>query len=153
MAETPQTLRAALNRDESWRSKPYLDCCGKYWRDCTCKKKGKLSVGWGRNLDDVPLSMAAGDFLLDEDITAATADAIAALPWIVRIDEARREALINLRFNLGLAGLLKFRKMLEAAEQGLWATAAAELRDSKHREQTGSRNERLALQLETGERQ
>lgn len=47
------TIQHQLIRHEGERLKPYMDCCGKSWRDCQCIDKGKLTIGVGRNLADV----------------------------------------------------------------------------------------------------
>lgn len=149
----PTSLKAALYRDEGVRLKPYLDCCGKPWRDCTCKTKGKLTLGVGRNIDDVGISIGESDTMLDNDITRASAAVYRHLTWIMNLDEVRREALINLAFNVGVAGLLGFTRMLTALERGDYETAARELLDSKYRKQVLTRAERLAEQIRSGERQ
>jgi len=149
----PQSLKAALYRDEGIRTKVYVDCCGKSWRECSCKTKGFLTVGVGRNLDAVGVSMVEADLMLDHDLTRTTADVLTYIPWSGQLDEIRREALINLAFNVGIGGLLGFTKMLAAMKRGDWATAASELLDSKYRKQVLLRAERLAKQITSGERQ
>lgn len=134
------TLREALIRDEGFRGKPYPDTTG------------HLTIGFGRNLTDDGITLAEAEFLLDNDISRHTADVLALLPWMLRMDEVRREALINLAFNIGAHGILEFRKMLAAAQSGNWAIAAIELLNSQYAQQVGSRAHRLATQLETGER-
>lgn len=137
---TPTTLREQLLRDEGCRLKPYRD------------QVGKLTIGVGRNLDDVGLSQTEADFLLDNDISRATAAVIARVPWAMTLDEVRREVLINMAYNCGIAGLLGFKKMLAACERGDWAAAKTEMLASKWAGQVGERAERLAEQMVTGER-
>lgn len=52
--------------------------------------------------------------------------------------------LLNMTFNLGEAGITEFKEMWDAIETGDWATAAAEMRDSKWAKQVGNRAVRLA---------
>lgn len=134
------SLREQIIRDEGMRLKPYKDTVG------------KLTIGVGRNLEDVGISLTEAEVMLDHDISRITAQVISYLPWTVKLDEARREVLINMAF-MGIGKLLKFEKMLAALQQDDYSTAAKELLDSKYHEQVGLRAERLAEQLLTGERQ
>lgn len=133
------TLREQLLRDEGCRLKPYRDSAG------------KLTIGIGRNLDDTGLSLAEAESLLDADITRASAQVYARIPWAIRLDEVRRAALVNMAFNLGVEGLLGFTRALAAMEKGDWGRAAHEMLSSAWHDQVGMRAERLALQIETGE--
>ena len=132
------TLKESLMRDEGLRLKPYTDTTG------------HLTIGFGRNLTTVGLSLAEAEVLLDNDIQRAAADVQAALPWTGGLDEPRRAALINMAFNLGVQGLLGFPKMLAACERGDWRLAAVEAISSRWAQQVGARAGRLAAQLETG---
>lgn len=132
------TLRDQLIRDEGRRLKPYTDTTG------------HVTIGVGRNLTDKGLSLAEAEVLLDHDIADAEIDLQDHLPWTGALDEARRGVLLNMTFNLGVVGLLGFRRMLAAVEAGDWTTAAREMRASHWAEQVGARAERLARQMESG---
>ena len=132
-------IKSMLMRDEGLRLKPYPDSVG------------KMTIGYGRNLDDRGVSVAEADFMLDNDITAATADVLRTIPWSMSLDEVRRSVLVNMTVNMGVGGVLGFRRMLAAAERGDWATAAKEMLDSKWATQVGPRAHRLAQSMETGE--
>lgn len=133
------TLREQLLRDEGVRLKVYKDSVG------------KLTIGVGRNLEDRGISLAEAEAMLDHDIQEFTAAVVADLPWSRTLDEARRGALVNIAFNVGVAGLLGFKKALAAMEQGDYYTAAAHFMDSKWAHQVGIRAERLAEQIRSGE--
>ena len=133
------TLKEQLMRDEGTRLKPYTD------------STGHLTIGFGRNLSQVGISLAEAELLLDHDIQRTTADVLAALPWTMGLDDARRDALINMAFNLGIGGLLGFHKMLVACQAGDWATAALEALNSEWAHQVGPRAYRLSRQIETGQ--
>jgi len=143
-------IREQLLRDEGERLKPYLDCCGRYWRECSCKVRGKLTIGIGRNLDDQGIAHLEALSLNDNDIRDFTKELVEALPWVATLDDARFGAFLNLCFNMGVTGLLGFKNMLLAARLGRWDKAAAELLDSDYATQVGDRAKRLAKQLETG---
>lgn len=121
-----------LTRDEGLRLKPYRDTVG------------KLTIGIGRNLDDVGITIDEAVVLLHGDIDRAVVDLDRALPWWRALDEPSARALANMAFNLGLPRLLGFRRMLAALERGDHASAAAEALNSQWADQVGSRAHRIA---------
>jgi len=131
-------LKADLIRDEDLRLKPYR---------CTA---GKITIGVGRNLDDVGVTRAEALTLLDNDVTRVTGDLDRVLPWWRKLDEPRRRALANMAFNLGIERLRGFRKMLAALEAGDYARAAAEAPDSLWASQVVGRAVRIVQTLRTG---
>jgi len=135
---TPNDLKSMLMRDEGLRLKPYTDTTG------------HLTIGFGRNLSQVGISLTEAESLLDHDMARTAVDVQAALPWTMGLDDVRRAALINMAFNLGIGGLLGFHKMLGACEKGDWATAALEALNSEWARQVGPRAYRISRQLEEG---
>lgn len=73
-----------------------------------------------------------------------------ALPWFVNLDEARQGVLLNMAFQMGTPGLLKFRNTLEAVRLGRWESASAGMLESLWARQTPNRARRLARQMLTG---
>lgn len=65
-------------------------------------------------------------------------------------EQVRGFVLLNMAFNLGLAGLLKFKKMLAAVEAGNYPLAAAEMRNSLWAKQVKGRAVELEDQMRTG---
>lgn len=143
-------LRQTLIADESLRRLPYLDCCGKYWRLCTCAQKGKLTIGVGRNLDDVGISVPEANVLLDDDIDAAVAQCSQAFGWFATLDSVRQGVLVNMTFNLGIDGLKQFTQTLAAIERRDYPGAAKLMLQSKWADEVGGRAARLAARMETG---
>ena len=133
-------LKESLIRDEGLRLTVYKDT------------RGILTIGVGRNLEDRGITENEAMKLLENDILQCSADLSLHLEWTNALDEPRREVLINMLFNLGLGGLLKFQKMLDALKQGNYSLAAKEMLDSKWAKQTGARAERLSKQMVTGQR-
>lgn len=72
------------------------------------------------------------------------------LPWIARLDPARRGVLINMAFQMGVAGLLGFKNTLAMVESGRYRDAAKGMLQSKWATQTPARANRLSRQMETG---
>lgn len=141
----PTDLRSQLLRDEGLRLKPYKDSVG------------KLTIGCGRNLDDVGISLDEADLMLDNDIHRARAATLSHVPNAHTLDEVRLAVLIAMAFNLGIGaatkgtGLLGFPKLLAAVTATDWDTAAKEMLASKWRRQVGVRADRLAEQMRLGE--
>ncbi len=131
-------LRDELIRDEGLRLKPYVDSAG------------KVTIGFGRNLDDKGITADEASVLLMNDIAETCLALDRALPWFSRLDDVRQRVLANMAFNVGVRGLLKFSYMLAAVENGDWTTAARGMRDSKWAKQVGSRAVRLSVMMETG---
>lgn len=136
---TINSLLDQLKRDEGWRPMPYRDSVG------------KLTIGYGRNLDDVGISMIEGEKMLDADILRTTARLESAFPWTSTLDEVRCGVLVNMAFNMGVGGLAQFKNMLAKVQSGDYAGAAQEMLDSKWATQVGDRAQRLATQMESGE--
>jgi lysozyme len=144
-------ILSQLQRDEATRLFPYLDCCGKPWRQCTCAKKGKLTIGIGRNLDDNGIRSNEALVMEQNDVDAVDARLSQRLPWTNQLDAARRGVLLNMAFNMGIGGLLQFHNMLAAVQAGDWAKAAAEMKESTWAKQVGARADRLEQQMLTGQ--
>jgi len=131
-------LRDQLIRDEGVKLTPYKDIVG------------KLTIGIGRNLDAEGISLDEANVMLDADICRATIALYTALPWTTGLNMARQAVLINMSFNLGIAGLLGFTMTLALIKEGRFEEAAAEMLRSKWATQVGMRATRLSQQMSTG---
>jgi len=114
------------------------------FRECVYKcSAGKLTIGYGHNVEDNPIPEAFADQLLGYDIAGALAEC-ERFDWFFDLDDVRKRVIINMVFNLGFNGVSKFKKMIVALERGLYYEAAREMLDSKWARQVGPRAERLA---------
>lgn len=127
-----------LRRDEGVRRFPYADSVG------------KLTIGVGHNLTDNGLTEVQIEHILADDVAEAST-ALSMLPWYGGLDEVRKAVLVNMAFNIGVAGLLGFHKMLSLLELGKYDEAAAEMMNSKWADQVGARAKRLSMQLASGQ--
>ena len=135
-------LKQQLIRDEGSVSHAYEDSLG------------FLTIGVGRLIDSRRGGGLAPDeieYLLTNDIIQKTAQVLEALPWAKELSEPRLGVLINMAFQLGIGGLLQFKRALGSIEDGQYAEAAAEMLDSTWAKQTPARAQRLAQQMETDE--
>lgn len=136
------TLTEQLRRDEGTVPHAYQDSLG-YW-----------TIGVGRLIDARKgggLSPDEIDYLLNNDIEEKTAYVLTAFPWASKLSEPRLAVLINMAFQMGIHGLLQFKRMLGSVEDGQYGEAAVEMLDSKWAKQTPARAMRLAVQMETDE--
>jgi lysozyme len=135
-------LKSQLLREEGAESCAYQDSLG-YW-----------TIGVGRLIDSRKgggLSSDEIDFLLENDIKTKTREVLLALPWVPRLSEPRQAVLIGMAFQMGIGGLLKFKRMLGSIEDGQYVEAAEEMVKSRWAMQTPKRAYRMAQQMETGE--
>jgi lysozyme len=128
-----------LRLHEGERLKPYR---------CTA---GKLTIGVGRNLDDRGITRLESAMLLANDISAVEAELLRALPWAAQLDEVRQRVLVDMTFNLGLPGLLEFRRTLATIQAGQYQQAAAMMLQSKWAGQVGQRARRLSQMMASGQ--
>ena len=134
-----QRLKDQLIFHEGLRLKPY---------HCSAKK---LTIGVGRNLDDVGITEEEALVLLVNDTARVIGELDRNIPTFTHLDEIRKRVLVDMGFNLGISRLLLFRRMLAALEQGDYQKAAVEMMDSKWANQVGSRAERLKHMMNTGD--
>jgi lysozyme len=109
-----------------------------------------MTIGYGRNLSARGLSAAEVVILLENDIDECIRDCDQTWPWFATLDPIRQRVLVDMRFNLGHTGLLKFTKTLAAIEAGEYELAAARLLQSLWARQVGQRAIRLSKMMATG---
>ena len=124
-------LRKDLIAEEGLRLKPYL---------CPA---GKLTLGVGRNLDDVGITQDEAMMMLDNDIERVKAQLAKALPWLETKSPDVQRAIANMTFQMGIGALLKFKKMLAALQARDYNAARREALDSAWAKQTPQRAKRV----------
>ena len=127
-----------LKRHEGYRKFPYSDSVG------------LLTVGIGRNLEHVGISEEEAEILLANDVEVAR-QAASTMDYYESLSDERKDAVVNLIFNMGLSRFLGFKKMNAALYIADYDLAAIELLDSKYAVQVGDRSRELASQIKTGE--
>ena len=127
-----------LKRHEGLRLKPY---------HCTANK---LTIGYGRNLEDNGINQAEAEEMLRTDIMRVNLRLTSQFPKYHALDSARQGVLVNMCFNLGLSGVMKFQNMRRALLAGDFDRAADEMLDSRWARQVGNRAIELATQMRTG---
>ena len=139
---TPDETRrmsAQLRVHEGVRLKPYY---------CTADK---LTIGVGRNLDDKGISESEATLLLMNDIQDAERDLKWHMPTYRSLTQTRKMVMLDMAFNLGVRGVMKFKKMHAALALRDYEEAARQMLDSRWAEQVGQRALTLAEMMRTNE--
>jgi len=127
-----ETLFTQIARHEGLRLTPYR---------CTA---GKLTIGYGRNLDDRGIREEEARVMLQNDISEVIAVLRSHLPWFAAAHNAVQWVLVNMGINLGTSGLLKFKRTLAYLEAEQYNSAADEMLDSLWAKQVPNRAKELS---------
>ena len=136
-----QKLLDMLKRHEGVRSHVYL---------CSA---GYETIGVGRNISNTGMGLFDDevDYLLENDIARVIKELSLEYPWFTDLDDVRKDAIIDISFNLGATRLRGFRLALAAMEVADYTLAAKEFLDSKWSRDVKGRAHELASMIETGE--
>lgn len=116
--------------------------------------RGHWTIGIGRNVDmdnGLGLSELEVEFLLEQDILRVIKELSTEFRWFSDLDSVRRDAMIDISFNLGSTKLRLFVKALGFMDTADYKSAAAAFLDSNWSRQVGRRSHELAAMIETGE--
>lgn len=133
-----EELIAQLRRDEGERLSVYFDTLG------------FATIGIGRMVDarrGGGITREESTYLLMNDINKIDRQLQERLPWVVTLTPERRGVLMNMAFQLGIDGLMSFKRTLAFVQQGEYAKAAEAMLASKWATQTPDRAKRLTQQL------
>ena len=110
---------------------------------------GKLTIGYGHNLEDNGLSQSVCEYILIEDIEEAKRNlyAIFTKDFFNTLKDQQKIALIDMMFNLGLSKFLTFKKFIKAVKERNWDKASVEMIHSKAYIQAKRRYQLLAEQI------
>lgn len=130
-----EDVNGLIKLHEGKRLKPYR---------CTA---GKLTIGYGRNLEDVGISDREAHILLVNDVKLCVNNLKGNLKFWNDLSEVRQAVLIDMCYNLGWGGLSQFKHFLAALEAKDFNMAAVEMLDSKWAKQVGARANRLQYMM------
>lgn len=115
---------------------------------------GFSTIGIGRLIDKRKgggITKEESTYLFQNDLKKKRAELEARIPWMNKLDEARQGVLLNMAFQMGVAGLLGFVNTLDMVKRGDYAAAATGMLNSKWATQTPERARRLSTQMRTGQ--
>ena len=128
-------LIAQLKADEGWESSAYQDTRG-YW-----------TIGYGFLIDeqlDGELPREVGEFWLQWLVKRMISALRSDLPNFDGYPEPVQQALANMAYQMGVSGLLGFRRTLALIDEGQYERAANEALNSRWAEQTPNRARRVS---------
>jgi lysozyme len=138
---TPAVIKT-LMEEEGFRPSAYPD------------HLGFTTIGHGICIDarkGCGITVEESEYLLKNRVGLAVRGLAAALPWYFSLDDARRKALALMAYQLGVKGVLNFKKMLDAMKYGDFGRAADEALDSTWAKQTPKRAYRVSQLIRNGE--
>ncbi len=133
-----KNLKEWIKHHEGLRLHPYTDTVG------------KITIGYGRNLQDNGISKAEAELLFQDDFQRCQNE-LGHFRWYNQSPEHIQNALINMCFNLGIYRLLGFKKMIAALIDKDYTQAAIEALNSKWAKQVGQRAKDVALMMRQGD--
>ena len=116
-----------LLRHEGLRTYPYK---------CS---EDKLTIGIGRNLEANGISEEEAMYLLDNDIKRVQEELTKNFGIWQTFPEKARDVCIDMCFQLGIEGFMRFKKTRALMEDAMWLEASEECLRSKWAVQTPSR--------------
>jgi lysozyme len=114
---------------------------------------GFWTLGAGRNVDPqggLGLSDDEVDYLLQNDIERVIKELSTEYRWFNSLDDVRKDAMIDISFNLGATRLRGFKRALAAMEVADYKMAAKEFLDSKWSRDVKGRATELCYMIEMG---
>lgn len=132
------TLKELIKKHEGRMLKPYR---------CPA---GKLTIGYGRNLEDKGITEAEAEFMLDNDINVIIRACKETFSWFIFLDNVRQAVIVDMIYNLGLGGFLGFKNTIAAIREKDWNRAADNMLQSKWASQVGNRALELAEMMRDG---
>jgi lysozyme len=133
-----ELARESVMAHEGLSLKPYL---------CS---SGKLTIGYGRNLEENGITKEEAQFMLEHDLKHAELDARAFFTQFEELSATRKSVLIDMAYNLGFYRLHKFKRFKQALENQKYEEAAFEMLDSRWAVQVGTRANTLAEKMKRG---
>jgi lysozyme len=138
-------LENMLERHEGLKLFPYNDATGGKIELID----GNITVGIGCNLS-AGISRDLAIIILRYYIVFFTKKLQTIVKKFDRLNEARQAALIDMIFNVGVTGFMKFVEMLKAIDDGDFYKAADEMLNSPWATKVGNRSNELAFMMRVG---
>ena len=103
----------------------------------------KLTIGFGRNIEQKGISEGEANFLLHNDVQECVKLLRRTFIRFNSFIRTRQIALIDMTYNLGFTRFLTFKKMVAAIHEEDWKEAASQAKDSIWYNQVGNRGKTI----------
>ena len=133
-------IEELLIKKKKKREKPYDDATGKTLKTGDTIK-GKITIGIGRNIQEIGLSEDEIEYLLQNDINRCKNELREIFPDFDELPENVKLVLIDMIFNLGKTRFLGFKHMIEAVKERNWGKMIEEMKNSRWCKQVKNRCE------------
>lgn len=129
-----QRLKKSIKEHEGLELKPYR---------CT---EGKLTIGFGRNLEDNGITYEEAEFLLIRDLQKIQNTLRKYIDYD-KYPSHVQEVLLEMAYQIGINGLRMFKKTIALLNQGNYIEASKEMLNSKWARQTPKRAQTLSRKM------
>ena len=116
-------LKQSIKKHEGLKLKPY---------HCP---KGKLTIGYGRNLEDNGITIHEAEKMLETDLLNIKLELVDNIKFFHNLDDIRQNVLIEMAYQMGTPKLLSFKNTLKFMEKKDFINASKEMLNSKWHEQ------------------
>jgi len=123
-----------LTHHEGFRNRMYKDSIG------------IESIGIGHNLRDKPISDKAVLQIFKDDLQDTINDC-KTFVWFEGLSDVRQAVILDMVFNMGLAGFKAFKNTIKLISKGEYTAASIEMLDSLWARQVGPRADTLATMM------
>lgn len=127
-----ETIKKMIRSHEGLRLHPYK---------CTANK---TTIGYGRNLSDRGITVEEAEYLMSNDIKNCITQLDVLLPWWKVQPEIIQMVLLDMCYNIGINGLLEFKRTLGYIRDCKYIEASSEMLKSKWAKQVGNRADKLS---------
>lgn len=140
-------LFEVLKFEEGYRSEPYY---------CS---EGYPTIGIGTKIGPKSAPLASYQFSVSEKVAKAMLEddvslifaSLRTYDWYINSGLDRQVIITSMCYQMGVAGVMKFRNMIASLERQDWEEAAKQALDSRWARQTPERAKRHAEVLRTGD--
>jgi len=127
-------IKERIRDEEGLRLKPYKDSLG------------ISTIGYGFRLDKLRLSIVSAEIILNDYVKWLQED-LEALEWYRGLSESVKEIIYEMSYQIGISGMLKFKKMIDLINLKDYEGASKEMRNSEWYKQTPNRVKRLVERM------
>ena len=137
--ETLTACKELLKKQEGLRLKTYR---------CTA---GALTIGFGRNLDAKGISRDEAELMFENDVNLCVEQVKKEFGTTFdNLTPSRQSVLVNMCFNLGIGGLMGFKRTIAHIRSGSFDLAATEMLNSRWATQVKNRANVLSEMMRRG---
>ncbi len=131
------SFKYTLMKDEGFRSKVYLD------------HLGFPTIGYGTRIDELDISKEEAERWLDAELDEKEAR-LRQIPEYDGLSIIRKNVIRSMAYQMGVAGVKRFKNMWKAIARRDWIEAGAQMRDSQwwRDPQTQRRADRMSRRMQ-----